>query len=104
LRIKRRHLWIAILLGAPIAILAGLILVERNAEAKARAFCNQSLIGLSMEKIATAAKDVGEPEYRMIDDNMISVAFLGVTPFSRHVCVIAGKSGKVKNLSYRYID
>jgi len=71
---------------------------------KARAFCNRFPVGSSLADVATAARDAGDARHRRIREGDISVAYIGVPPFSRHVCAFAGESGKVTEAWYVYID
>jgi len=103
MRIKRWVFW-GVLLGTPIGLIATCSLVEANAEAKARAFCNRFPVGSSLADVATAARDAGDARHRRIREGDISVAYIGVPPFSRHVCAFAGESGKVTEAWYVYID
>lgn len=103
MRIKRWAFW-GVLLGTPIALIAGVSLVEANAEARARAFCDRFPIGSSLADVATAAREAGDPRHRMIRAGEISIAYIGLPPFSRHVCVVAGESGNVTQVRYVYVD
>lgn len=103
MRIKRWAFW-GVLLGTPIALIAGVSLVEANAEAQARAFCDRFPIGSSLADVVTAARDAGDPRHRMIRAGEISIAYIGVPPFSRHVCAFTGESGKVTKVWYVYLD
>jgi hypothetical protein len=103
MRIKRWAFW-GVLLGTPVVMIALVSLVEANAEAKARAFCDRFPIGSSLADVATAAQDAGDPRHRMIRTGEISIAYIGVPPFSRHVCAFTGESGKVTKVRYVYID
>lgn len=103
MRIKRWAFW-GVLLGTPIALIAFVGLVEANAEAKARAFCDRFPIGSSLADVATAARDAGDARHRMIRAAEISIAYIGVPPFSRHVCAFTGESGRVTEVRYVYLD
>ena len=54
--------------------------------------------------VAAAARDAGHPRYRMIRADEISIAYLGVPSFSRHVCAFQGESGKITKAWYAYLD
>lgn len=103
MRIKRWAFW-GVLLGTPIALIAGVSLVEANAEARARAFCDRFPFGSSLADVAAAARNEGDARHRMIHVGEISIAHIGLPPFSRHVCVVTGESGKVTQVRYVYID
>lgn len=89
---------VAIGLGTAVGV------VESNAEAKARAFCDRFPIASPLADVAAAARDAGDPKYRMIRAGEISIAYIGVSPFSRHVCAFEGESGKVTKAWYVYLD
>lgn len=103
MRIRRLALW-GVLLATPIGLAVSCSLVEANAEARARAFCNRFPIGSSVAEVAKAARDAGDSRHRMIRASDISIAYIGVPPFSRHVCSIEGESGKVTKARYVHID
>jgi hypothetical protein len=92
------------LLGIPVALVAGVSLVEANAEARARAFCDRFPIGSPLADVAAAARDEGDSRHRRIRAGEISIAHVGLPPFSRHVCVVTGESGKVTRVRYVYVD
>lgn len=100
---KRWRLWSAVLAVA-IGLATAVSVVESNAEAKARAFCDRFPIGSPLADVAAAARDAGNPRYRMIRAGEISIAYIGVSPFSRHVCAFEGESGKVTKAWYVYLD
>lgn len=100
---KRWRLWSAVLAVA-IGLATAVSVVESNAEAKARAFCDRFPIGSPLADVAAAARDAGHPRYRMIRADEISIAYIGVSSFSRHVCAFQGESGKVTKAWYVYLD
>ena len=103
MRAKRWIFWGA-LLATPIGLAAWGSLVEADAEAKARAFCERFPAGSLLVDVEAAARDAGDPRHRMIRASEISIAYIGVTPFSRHVCAFEGQSGKVTKSWYVYVD
>ena len=103
MRIKRWVFWGA-LLCTSIALIAGVSLIETKAEARARAFCDRFHVGSSLADVAAAARDEGDSRHRMIRAGEISIAHIGLPPFSRHVCVVTGESGKVTQARYVYVD
>lgn len=103
MRTKRWILWSA-LLAVPIGLVAWASFVEADAEAKARAFCERFPLGSALADVAAAASDVGDRRHRMIHGNEVSIAYVGVPPFSRHVCVYESQSGKVTRARYVHID
>ncbi len=100
---KRWLLWSAVLAVA-IGLATAVSVVESNAEAMARAFCDRFPIGSPLADVAAAARDAGHPRYRMIRADEISIAYIGVSSFSRHVCAFQGESGKVTKAWYVYLD
>ncbi len=103
MRIKRWVFW-GVFLVIPIAVGAGVIVLEAKAEANAHAFCDRFPVGSPLAVVAAAAHDAGNPKHRMIRANEISIAYIGVPPFSRHVCAIDGESGKVTKAWYIHVD
>lgn len=103
MRKKRLILWGAAL-TASIAFAAWIYFVEADAEAKARAFCERFPPGSPLANVEAAARDAGDPRHRMIRAGEISIAYIGVPPFSRHVCTFEGQSGKVTGSRYVYVD
>lgn len=103
MRTKRWVLWGAFL-AAFTGLAAWVSFVEANAEAKARAFCERFPLGSSLVNVAAAARDVGDQRHRVIRAGEISIAYIGVPPFSRHVCTLEGRSGKVTKAWYAYLD
>ncbi len=103
MRVKPWAIW-SVLLGTPIVLIAIVGLVEANAEAKAHAFCNRFPTGSSLADVATAARDTGDRRYRTIRAGEISIAYIGVPPYSRHVCAFTGEAGKVTKAWYVHLD
>jgi len=103
MRTRRLVSW-GVLLAGIIGSAAYIRYVETDAEARARAFCNRFPVGSPMADVAAAAADVGDARHRMIRSDQISIAYIGVPPFSRHVCVYAGEAGKVTKARYGRVD
>jgi hypothetical protein len=103
MRAKRWTLWSG-LLAVAIGLIAWIGFVEADAEAKARAFCERFPVGSAFTDVATAAVDVGDRRHRIIRANEVLIAFVGVPPFSRHVCAFDGQSGKVTQARYLRLD
>ena len=103
MRKKRWWMWGAVLAVA-IGLATAVRVVESNAEANARAFCGRFPMGSPLADVAAAARDAGDPKYRMIRAGEISIAYIGVPPFSRHVCAFEGESGKVTKVRYVHLD
>jgi hypothetical protein len=103
MRTRRLALW-GVLLAILICLVAGSRYVESDAEARARVFCDRFPVGSPLADVAAAAADAGDPKYRIIRANQISIAYIGLPPFSRHVCVYEGEAGKVTKAWYRHVD
>lgn len=103
MRKKRLLFWSAVL-AVTIGLAAAVSVVESNAEAKARAFCDRFSIGSPFADVAAAARDAGDPKHRVIRAGQISIAYIGMLPFSRHVCAFEGDSGKVTKVWYVHLD
>ena len=103
MRARRWVLWSG-LLAVPIGLVVWVGFAESDAESKARAFCQRFPVGSAIESVAIAATDVGDKSHRVIRANQVSVAFVGVPPFSRHVCSFEGQSGKVTQARYFHLD
>ena len=92
------------LLAVPIGLIAWVGFVEADAKQKAHAFCERFPVGSALADVAAAAADVGDKRHRVIRANDVSIAFVGVPPFSRHVCTFDGQSGKVTRARYLHLD
>ena len=103
MRIRRWMFW-GMLFAIPIGLAAGISVLEADAQAKARAFCARFPVGSSLAVVAAAARDAGDTRHRMIRASEISIAYIGVPPFSRHVCTFEGDSGKVAKVWYGHVD
>ena len=100
----RRWVYWGVLLPILIGLAAGVGVLEAGAQADARAFCGRFPVGSPFAVVAAAARDAGDPRHRMIRPNEISIAYIGMPPFSRHVCVVESESGKVAKASYVHVD
>jgi hypothetical protein len=104
LNIRRLAKWVAVLVAIPIAAIAGIEVVEYRAEMHARAFCERFPIGTSMQDVTKAAASEGDPRLRVLRSDHIAIGYTGITPSSRHLCLIEGDAGKVTLTSYGYMD
>jgi hypothetical protein len=103
MRVKRRII-LGALLAAPIGLAAWIGFVEADAEAKARAFCEHFPPGSLLMDVEAAARNEGDSRHRTIRGSEISIAYIGVPPFSRHMCIFEGQFGKVTKSRYIHID
>ena len=88
--------------GITLAIIGALIvggvgLVERRAEAKAKAFCSRFTVGGDFNQAIEAANASGVPHhaYESSDEKTVYVQYAGVPPFSVHICFIDSVGGKI---------
>ena len=100
----RRWLLWGVLLAVLIGLAAGVGVLEAEAQADARAFCDRFPVGSPFAAVAAAARDAGDRRHRMIRDSEVSIAYIGMPPFSRHVCILKNESGRVAKASYVHVD
>ena len=96
--------WVAALVAIPIAAIAGIEVVEYRAEMHARAFCERFPIGTSMQDVTKAAASEGDPALRVLLSDHIAIGYTGITPSSRHLCLVDSEAGKVTLTTYGYMD
>ena len=60
--------------------------MEDRASTKANAFCDSISPSQSFAQLAELAKNAGETQLRVINDQSLVVGFTGIPPFSRHLC------------------
>jgi hypothetical protein len=100
----RKRLILAIAFVSLIAVVGGGVLVDSRAESLARAFCEVTEGGEGMQEVATRAGSAGDGRFRLIAEEQIRIAYLGMPPFSRHACMIHGANGKVTSVEYVRMD
>ena len=78
----------------------GFVFVEHRAETKAKALCSRFTVGGDFNNAIEAAKASGVPyeEYESSGENTVFVKYMGVPPFSLHICFIDGVGGKIIRL------
>ena len=81
-------------------IVGGVFLVERRAEARAKAFCSRFTVGDDFNQAIEAINASGAPHgaYEHSDEKTVYVKYMGVPPFSVHICFIDGIGGKIIRL------
>jgi len=81
-------------------IVGGVFLVERRAETKAKAFCSRFTVGGDFNQAIEAVNASGAPHgaYEGSDVKTVYVRYMGVPPFSVHICFIDGVGGKIIHL------
>ncbi len=81
-------------------IVGGVFLVERRAEAKAKAFCSRFTVGGGFNQAIEAVNASGAPHgaHERSDEKTVYVQDMGVPPFSVHICFIDGVGGKIIHL------
>lgn len=82
------------------ALIGGVIFAEHRAEAKAKAFCSRFTVGGDFNKAVEAVNASGVPyeEYESSGENTVLAKYMGVPPFSLHICFIDGVGGKIIRL------
>jgi len=87
-----------VIIGA--LIVGGTFLLERRAETKAKAFCSRFTVGGDFNRAIEAVNASGVPyeEYESSGENTVLVKYMGVPPFSLHICFIDGVGGKIIRL------
>ena len=87
-----------VIIGA--LIVGGVGLVERRAEAKAKAFCSRFTVGGDFNQAIEAINASGAPHgaYERSDEKTVYVRYMGLPPFSVHICFIDGVGGKIIRL------
>ena len=90
--------------GLPLAAVVSCNLSEHQAELRARAFCARFPTGAAMREVAVAARTEGLSTLRIIEENKVTIAHIGILVFSRHICIYEGTSGKVTKASLVHLD
>ena len=82
------------------ALIGGIFFAEHRAEAKARAFCSRFTVGGDFNKAIEAVNASGVPheEYDRSGEKTVFVKYMGLPPFSLHICFIDGVGGKITRL------
>jgi len=77
---------------------------EEQAKADAHAFCDAVAVGDPVASVKARAKGLGVDMLRRITDGEVAVGFVGIPPFSRHICTVHAKDGRVTFAKYFYLD
>ncbi len=87
-------------------IVGGTFLLERRAETRAKAFCSRFTVGGDFNQAIEAVNASGVPyeEYESSDENTVLVKYMGVPPFSLHICFIDGVEGKIIRLRQEHFQ
>ncbi len=82
------------------ALFGGCVLAEHRAEANAKAFCSRFTVGGDFNKAIEAVDASGayHGAYESSGEKRAFVSYMGVPPFSRHICFIDGVGGKIIRL------
>ena len=88
----RKIVTAALLLAAVIAAMAT---AEWRARGRAQAFCERFAVGGEMAAVRAAASAEGDRLLRSLQPDRISVGYTGLPPFSRHLCVIESREGRI---------
>jgi hypothetical protein len=77
---------------------------EREARRDAQAFCASAVAGQPMAPVADRARTTGNRVGRIVSPEHVSVVFVGMPPFSRHICTVSAENGVIRGSSYRTLD
>ncbi len=82
--------------------------VEQRAETSARMFCSRVAVGGSFEQaVAAAMSETTARKHQSRGDkgeDVLWVTYLGIPPFSRHLCMVEGIKGKISKVEYMRLD
>lgn len=80
--------------------IGGVFFLEHRAEVKAKAFCSRFTVGGDFNKAIEAVNASGVPyeEYERSGEKTVLVKYMGLPPFSVHICFIGGVGGKIIRL------
>jgi hypothetical protein len=83
-------------------LIAGFVLAEHHAEAKAKAFCSRFTLGGDFNHAIEAVNASGTAHgaYERSGKKTAYVSYMGGHPFSQHICFIDGAGGKIIRLRY----
>ena len=87
-------------------LIGGTFLLEQRAEAKAKAFCSRFTVGGDFNQAIEAVNTSGVPheEYERSGENTVFVKYMGMPPFSLHICFIDGVGGKIIRLRQEHFQ
>jgi hypothetical protein len=80
------------------------LLREHRARTDAHAFCDAVTVGAPMAPIRIGAQGLGMDRLRHIGDERVVIGFMGIPPFSRHLCTVYAEDGRVTSAEYFYLD
>ncbi len=88
------------------ALFGGCVFAEYRAEANAKAFCSRFTVGGDFNKAVEAVTASGGPHhtYESSGEKTAYISYMGVPPFSRHICFIDGVRGKIIRLRQVHFD
>jgi hypothetical protein len=78
--------------------------LEHRASTSAEDFCRKAVVGAPLAGVAEAAKSAGERLLRRVTDDEVQVGFIGLPPFSRHLCVVKAEKGTIKSAWVETMD
>jgi len=78
--------------------------LEIKARNDAESFCALINIGDPIEPVKELAITVGSSILRSIEENEVVVGFIGIPPFSRHLCIVKSENSKITEKEYFYLD
>ena len=77
---------------------------ELEARARARAFCDWVKPGSPEAEFARMAEELGDKVLRLDRPELVTLAFAGTLPLSRHVCSVSLADGTVAGKTYRHVN
>lgn len=97
-------MWLGVLAALFLGAVAVVLVVESEAERQATAFCARFKSGTPFAEVQQAAAGEGDARHRSIQAAEVTVAYIGVPPFSRHMCIVSAAGGKVASARYVFLD
>lgn len=82
---------------------ASCIVAEWRAESQARAFCEKFPVGSVFEEAVKEARGSGH-QIKSWPEGKVAVMYVGVPPFSRHICDLRNAEGIVVEANYVWLD
>lgn len=114
---SRGYRWLWRLGKTALGLVAALVLLlaygtyaERQAEQRAQAFCRPLALGMDSTGLAEEAIGQGAEQrqtrwFRQEQgDDQLYATFTGMSPFSRHICRITARQGRLVSAELTYLD
>lgn len=106
-RVGKVALWLIVALGL---FLGYASYVERQAQHQAQTFCQALVAGMDSTHLAEQAIDQGADRRQTRwfrheqGHEQLYATFTGMSPFSRHICQIKAKEGRILSIELLYLD